>query len=248
MSKYWIWQKGYIDQDYLPVVNLVANTKNSINYNSEFISAIPYIKEESTYGTRRVFYGLTSYALASYNKCLLKTMQSVYAYNPDYNNISIKSGDVKIEDKNLNFTSNLISTNAKFEFTSNTFNDYLVVCGVYMSEYLKDLSKYSSITTHIDNKPIEAIAFVPGSMYCGGNSGGYLLSQLSYYLPCPDNLEDELRFNASDLVVVRHSNGSIEMLKGEIDQKCLYGFKDNHLIELDVKNYEIEQSTGELEL
>ena len=230
------------------MVNLVANTKNSINYNSEFISAIPYITGDSEHGLRRKFYGLTSSALASYNKYLLKTMQSVYAYNPDYDNISIKSGDVKIEDKNLNFTSNLISTNAKFEFTSNTFNDYLVVCGVYMSEYLKDLSKYSSITTYINNKPIEAVAFIPGSMYCGSDSGGYLLSQLSYYLPCPDNLEDELRFNASDLVVVRHSNGSIEMLKGEIDQKCLYGFKDNHLIELDVKNYAIEQATGKLEL
>jgi hypothetical protein len=40
------------------------------------------------------------------------------------------------------------------------------------------------------------------------------------------------------------------LIKGSLNKKALYGFKagDNSLVQLDVSNYSINQSTGELSL
>ena len=44
-------------------------------------------------------------------------MSGVYAYNPDYDLYETKVGTVIVDDKNLSFSTNLISSNASIEFS-----------------------------------------------------------------------------------------------------------------------------------
>lgn len=229
--------------------NLVANTKDSIKYSSEFISVIPYayMVYNKDKGKRRSYIGLSPSRLEHYNAGLIKSMKSIYAYNPDYSTVSIKRGDIVVENKEVQIISNLISKDAEFNFAGvNTFNDFILLSGIPISTYLEDLSTYSDVITHINDKPIPQLNFVPGCKYCGKDP--YLISSITYNIPEPTDLEEELQFQNKDLIVVKHEDASTSILKGDIDKKRLYGFCENHLIQLDVSNYTIDYSTGALEI
>jgi methionyl-tRNA synthetase len=51
--------------------------------------------------------------LFEFNEYLLETMKSIYAYNPDYNKLNIRVGDVNLQEYNTKFISNIISNNSK---------------------------------------------------------------------------------------------------------------------------------------
>ena len=233
------------------IFNFIANTKDSIKYSSEFISVIPYayMVYNNDKKARRSYIGLSPSRLERYNAGLIKSMKSIYAYNPDYSTVSIKRGDIVVENKEVQIISNLISKDAGFNFESvDTFNDFILLSGIPISTYLKDLSTYSDIITHIDNEPIPQLNFVPGCKYCGTKDDPYLISSITYNIPEPTDLEEELQFQNKDLIIVKKEDGSTSILKGDIDKKRLYGFCENHLIQLDVSNYTIDSSDGTLQI
>lgn len=241
--------KNTVDDMAPKMFNFVANTKDSIKYSSEFISVIPYaymIYDDDK--ARRSYIGLSPSCLEHYNAGLINSMKSIYAYNPDYSTVSIKRGDIVVENKEVQIISNLISKNAEFNFEGvNTFNDFILLSGIPISTYLEDLSTYSDVITHINNKPIPQLEFVPGCKYCGAEDP-YLISSITYNIPEPSDLEEELQFQNKDLIVVKHEDASTSILKGDIDKKRLYGFYEDHLIQLDVSNYTIDSPDGTLQI
>ena len=109
---------GIAPRNYLfnnPKYNLCLNTKNTINYNSEFLSTLDYKEISSTiwlfncdnnnedernlwYGptTLREYTGFTGSEIATFNKKMVETMKYVYAYNPDYDSLTVNVGDVSL--------------------------------------------------------------------------------------------------------------------------------------------------------
>lgn len=246
-----------------PRYNLVLNTKNSIVYNSEFISTtqggeftttIPAVdldnnKKRNVTVHMREFIGLTGYELTQFNKKLIQTFKDIYVYNPDYDSLAVNIGKVSVDTKKPYFTSNLISTDSNLALPENkTLNDFIYIGPILFSEYLTLLNKHSEDsdgnkiqTIYSDGKPLETVWFVPNYTYCGTPENYYLLSSLTYNIPEPTELSDELSFKADSSLVVRHENGDIEFIDGQINKKAFYGF--NHvahkLIQLDVSNYSI---------
>lgn len=223
-----------------PLYNLSLNTKGVIEYNIEFLSSIE--DKKSTEPQGRLFTGIRGKDIEFFNRALLKTMSKVYAYNPDYDSIKMNVGNVSVSDKKVQFTSNIISTDAKFNFEDKkTLNDYIYIGGnILVSEYLKDLEKYSTITTEKDGLPINQVQFKPNCTYCGNSGSAYLISTLTYNTPVPEEIEQDLTFSVSDLITVKHSDGSFEFLRGNLNKRTLYGFKNNCLVQLDVSNYTID--------
>lgn len=233
------------------IYNLCANTKASIDYTSEFISLIPGYKKPNDPNIVK-YTGIEGKNLPNYYKCLLETMKAVYAYNPDYDNFSIKMGDVSVEDKKLQFLSNLISKNAKFNFPEQTcLNDYIYIGPTDFTTYLKCLNDHSGIkVTYALNKqqvPLKQVTFIPNYTYCGTKTEGYLISSLTYNIPIPDEIHEELSFQSEDLFAVRKAEGDIVILEGSPNKKSLYGLycnedaSINKLINLDVSHYQIDK-------
>lgn len=87
-------------------------------------------------------------------------MKCVYAYNPDYDSFTVMAGNASVEDKQLQFTSNIAASNAVLHLEG-TFNDYIYLGSLKFSDYLKYLAKYSNesdakrIKTYKSDKPIE---------------------------------------------------------------------------------------------
>ena len=245
-----------------PHYNMVMNTKASMLAYSEFISTLEYEhmkgrayggnvagtdEEHWVYGLNmRKYVGFSGSQLELFNKRMLKTMSSVYAYNPDYDSLQVNAGDIKIEDFKPKFTSTLLSRNAKFDFGDLSLNDFIYLGTIKVSDYLSSLYKYSEneegtrINMYYQDKPDARIEFAPNYLHCGDSENYYLISSLTYNTPIPTDLEDELSFRNNDMVVVKHSDGSNTFIQGTPDKRTLYGFKDNQLIQLDVSNYSID--------
>ena len=283
------WDAGDSDDDTMgtaprsfllnnPKYNLCVNTKNAVAYNSEFISTIDWKEIEGqvlginvdnasdakggvwkTYKMRE-YTGFTSDQVATFNKKLLKTMSSVYAYNPDYDSLEVNVGNVSVQKRQAKFVSNLINTHSDLEFTGNlSLNDFIYLGPIKFSDYLVWLNKYSensegvklAVTSKKDDKVItlEQLQFIPSFTYCGTSDANYLISSLTYNTPTPVELEDELSFKASNTLVIKHSDGNIDFITGTPNKKALYGFNSElkKLIQLDVTNYTID-SEGNLKL
>ena len=253
-----------------PLYNLVLNTKNMMLYNGECISTMykgtttgtvtGYIDNPDggwnspTFNvSMRQFVGFGGTQVATFNYKMINTMKSVYAYNPDYDSLEVNVGKVSVVDNQVKFISNLVSTNAEFVFDANeTLNDYVYFGSIKFTDYLSFLNKYSEDYSGIripvrntkngKNEPLEQVYFVPGLDYCGAKDGYYLVTTLTYNTPAPYELEDELSFRKSSSVVVKHSDGKNEFLEGSPNKKALYGYKEGHLVALDVSNYKIDDS------
>lgn len=247
-----------------PLYNLSLNTKNSLKYYSEFVSTLDYktgrhkvyaYDTGDKFGSwskdtfpMRVFTGLTADQVVSFNTKLINTMKSVYAYNPDYNSLSVFVGNVSITDNNISFTSNVVSENAKFNFLeSESLNDYIYIGPISFKNYLDYLTTYSQ-DIHNGNinlfdknsKLLPQVQLQPGLDSCGDKGIPYLVSSLTYNTPTPHEVVDELEFKASSQLIVQHHDGTRSFLSGVPNKKLLYGFNNNRLIQLDVSCYKID--------
>ena len=258
-----------------PKYNMVLNTKDSRLTYSKFVSTIEYATTKGdiqgyvanppgsksgdvTINTSmRKYKGFTGEQLATFNRKLLETMRNVYAYNPDYNSLSVKLGKVNSESINVTFTSNLVNTKSELNFTSgNTLNNYIYLGPIRFSDYITYLHNYSGNTEEtriLINKPatsevLPQLQFIPGYEYCGTEEAPYLISTLTYNTENPSELESDLEFNSSDALIVRHHDRSINFLRGIPNKRALYGYLESKkLVQLDVSNYSIE-ANGKLTL
>ena len=226
--------------------NMCANTQRCINNNTEFISVVT----GANLGGKTRFTGLYGYELAKFTRCMLETMKGVYAYNPDYDQVKVNKGDVQVADKQLQIVSNLVCQNARINEI--VFTDHLFIGSIKMCDYLTDLQTNSGITVASDLENhvwIPALDFQPDLTYVG-SPNDYLISTLTYNLNIPQKIYNDLELDFSKNVVVKHANGDHDFLSGEINKKSLYGWYEttNKLVELDVRNYHIDQSTGSLEV
>ena len=248
-----------------PMYNLSLNTKNALKYYSEFVSTLDYkttsgqvlaYDTEDNFGSwskdnfgMRSFTGFTADEVVEFNTKLINTMKNVYAYNPDYNSLSVFVGDVSISENNIAFTSNIVSENAKFTFTEGkSLNDYIYIGLVSFNKYLEYLNAYSqnehsggiSIADE-ESKILPQLQLQPGLNYCGDSGLPYLVSSLTYNTPTPYEVVDELEFKASQTLIVQHHDKTRSFLNGIPNKKLLYGFLDNKLIQLDVSCYKIAE-------
>lgn len=269
---------GIRPEEYLfnkPRFNLSLNTKNSIQYYSEFLSTFDYTTVQDVYRgwdydhdpdtvadniksdpmTMRVFTGFDGEQIATFNQKLIKTMQSVYAYNPDYDSLRINAGDVSLQKYSPKFISNIISRSAKFNFGDNTLNDYIYISNINLTKYLTDLNTFSSdnlgdsVKVKNNDKFISHLQFTPDYTYCGTDVAPYLINQLTYNTVVPAEIEEELTFNKSNLIIVKHHDNTKCFISGALNKRMLYGYNEdyNKLITLDVSNYKIA-SDGTLSL
>ena len=204
----------------------------------------------------REYTGFTSLDLEKYNSRLLQTMKKVYAYNPDYDSLKMKAGDASVMDNKINFISHIVSEDAKIKFETNeTLNDFIYFGTIKVSDYINLMWQHSAseealrVKVYSDRdlkKPQDQITFVENLGYCGGEDP-YLVSTLTYNTPAPADLQSEWALKVSNPVVVRKENRECVIINGTPNKKTLYGFDEasQKLVELDVSNYEIEQ-TGAL--
>jgi hypothetical protein len=88
-----------------------------------------------------IYPGITIDKIEEFNRCMLQTMKSVYAYNPDYNTTTSYKGDIITQDWTPVLTSNLISNEASLDFSEGKdFNNYI---------YLKSSEPYSTYLTNL---------------------------------------------------------------------------------------------------
>ena len=246
-----------------PHYNMAAITKESIEQYSQFISTLDYKEVYDGWSANkgkkvRAFTGFRGFELAVFNRKMLETMKSVYAFNPDYNSLTVNIGEVSVQNYNPYITSNIISTNSKLEFKEEeSLNDYIYMGTMKVSNYLKHLNENSKndkgigiqILQENSEKLLPQLQFNAGLDYCGTTNNPYLVSSLTYNLPVPSDLQSELEFSNGDNIIVKNSEGINSTLKGQINKKTLYGYNTNcnKLVELDVSNYTID-SNGVLQL
>ena len=246
-----------------PKYNLCVNTPDTINYFGVFISAIDYHEIQSTlylvntntaegdaHGwtgncTTREFTGFTGEEVTTFNKKMVETFKNVYAYNPDYDSLTVNKGSVTLQDYNPFFTSNLISTNSELKLeTVGKLNDYIYFGNTKVSEYLNYLKNRASFEIYNDdNSFIPQLQFTANLEYCGRPNSNYLISSLTYNTLVPTEIEQELEFSSSNLTVIKHENGNNTFIEGVPNKKTLYGYVAdiNKLVQLDVSNYTIDE-------
>lgn len=197
------------------------------------------------------FYGFNYRYLCRFNRYLMRTMKQVYAYNPDYDTMSVNKGNVEIQDYKIKFASNILCRNSKFTFPKGkTLNDYFCIGTIIFSNYLSELNRYSGISiADSEGNTLKTLQFIPNFKYCGTTENPYLLTSLTYNTPLPQEMVDELNFNLYDTVVVRQHNGNIKFIKGELNKNLLYGYeKDNNvLIQLNYANYIIKDENWDFD-
>lgn len=245
-----------------PQYNLSFNTLNSVKYNSEFISAIDYFVNDNLKFTHlgwdqneggignsatyvpRIYTGFTGEEVANFNKKLLTTMSSIYAYNPDYDLLTVNAGTVNVQEYSPIFTSNIINIYSNFDISSEqSLNDYIYMRGMIVSNYLENLETYSGIKTSVDQ-----LSFTEDFTYCGIETSPYLITNLTYKSEVPTELIKDLTFDTSERIIVKLPENGITYIQGPLNKKALYGYdqENNNLIQLDVSNYTINQTNGEL--
>lgn len=265
---------GIVAVDHLstkPKYNLSLNTRGAIDHQSEFVSTIhrevtkDYLlafdddsrrvpKVSNGEYSMRKYVGFSGEQVAKFNAALIETMKGVYAYNPDYDSFTVWAGTADVEDKQISFSSNIVSSNAKLNLDG-TFNDYIYLGSIKFSNYLKYLTRYSNendtsrIKTHKNSSPLEQLTLTPGLDYCGPTNSHYLVTSLTYNVPVPNDLTSELEFKSSKNLMIKHENGKVQFLEGTPNKKTLYGFNSElgKLIQLDVSNYSIDNN-GKLTL
>lgn len=207
----------------------------------------PYGWSPNRYTACNIFHGLTANELVDcYNK-FATTMSQVYAYNPDYPYVTSFSGDSSILDKEVYVTSNIVNNHSELLFNPETqkFNDYIFIGDVSVTKYLSYLDTYSGNSKFSENSCVQ---FLPDFTYCGTEENPLLISSLTYKLIPDESVLTEIEPNIGGSYAVRHFDGSINWVNGNIRQDRLYGYSTtyNKLIPLQVGNYEINPDDGSI--
>ena len=58
--------------------------------------------------------------------------------------------------------------------------------------------------------------------YCGKDS--YLISQITYNIPKPNEIENQLTFNSNNQIMVKHEDGRVNFINGTLNKRTLYGY------------------------
>lgn len=239
-----------------PRYNMVLNTKGMIDYQNEFISTIDCsYKPKPTffdcknglnwYGEKinqRIYTGFSADQLASFYIKMLETLKSVYVVNPDYNSILQNVGTVSIKNPDSKISIYLINKSFELDYNyveQNKFNDFIYLGNISITNYISKLETYME---PLDESLLNNVEFTYNDQYCGTSNNPYLISSLTYNIPADKNIINDLTLNSSDLIIVKHHDGTKSILKGNIYPNLLYGFDTNSqkLIQLDVSNYEID--------
>lgn len=208
--------------------------------NDEYADPIETDSEIANLTQCSEFIGFSGNQLATYNKKLLQTMKMVYAYNPDYDYLTIKAGNVNIKDTQCKFTSHLLSKSAVLNIPSLT--NYLYFGQYPVATYLEEMDWYSAISVKdSDNNWVPQLNFKEDLTYCG-ESNPALLTTLTYNIPKPESMYNELTYSNNDEVIVRKQDGSISRVKGQLNKYALYGYHNDSLVQLDVSNYTIDNN------
>ena len=228
-----------------PIYNLSANTIDLIDYQTKFVSAVNY-KEVSTSAE---YNGLTLSQITKFNRLLLNSMSTIYAYNPDYKQVQLKIGEVVIDNPEQTFSSILYCNDSKFNFEENNscLNDYLKLVkddqSSNLSAYLKSLFQNYDESDY-DKEQFPQLYFEPDYTYCGKEDKPYLISELTYNIKVPDKLYEDLSFDFSKGLFIKHSDSSWDYLEGDINRNFLYGFLQQgdkkKLVQLDVTTYTLD--------
>lgn len=196
---------------------MVANTEQSLNNYSKFMVVNGATQQSEANG----FKGFYASGLCKFNREVLDYMKHVYAYNPDYDTLQVLTGTAKAENKNLKIVSNLISKNSVIE---GNFNDYVSLGGITISNYITALIEHVSTVKNSDGNIIPQLQFKADLTYCGTATNPYLVSQLSYVIEPSEEITKDLQLDLSNNVVVKHHDGSYNIMQGEINKKTLYGW------------------------
>ena len=213
--------------------------------------------EENAYGyshnkiiKHRRFHGATADELVDMYSKFIKTMTQVYAFNPDYTSINTFQGNASVNDKEVYVLSNIVNDKSEFTIGDKTgsdlcINDYIYINGLSITRYLSWLDEHSGGSTYSDKSSLK---FLPDFTYCGTESNPLLLTSLTYRMLPDDEILKEVEPNIGGSYAVKHSDGSVDWINGTIRHDTLYGYSHTYhkLIPLQVGNYEIDQTTGEL--
>ena len=221
--------------------NMVAHTNLMFSQKSEFYSVIngsDYIITIPIFGdTNKRYYEFSSVSasgLETFNRRLLENMKQLYAYNPDYDYLDSYAGDVNVLEEQIQFTSNLISSDASLNFSNGkSLNDYIFIGPIKIKNYFQYLYTYSGDNlTNIGITSQEGtvkpqLQFIPNYTFCGGSKEPYLISNITYNTPTPSDLGSSLEHTSSSSVIVKHHDETATILSGDLDKKDLYFFDKN---------------------
>ena len=246
-----------------PRFNMCANTQDSIDRYSEFISVINftdpngvsanivkgYKNQDGKYvesyeqGNYLIeFQALSLSELSTLYKYLMQSMKTIYAYNPDYDTIQVQAGNVTVVDNKISFSTNLICEDAKLDLEQGHLNEFIYLSGTPFNTYLEELYNHSGIPTYnASGEPLKQVRCKENLRYCGV-SQPVLLTTLTYKIPDAQHIHNALSFNKSDCVLVKHhDNKNNKYLQGSVNRRALYGYEPTwgKLIELDINNYTV---------
>lgn len=265
---------GIAPRSYLhdhPIYNMSLLTLDSVRYQQFFYSTVHYkeLEDKSIWlvnvdndgdpydgqgewyqvDKAREFVGMTGQQLLTYNTKLVETMKSIYAYNPDYDSLTVNKGNVLLQKNNPSFSSHLVNTNSILSFNEgDSLNNYIYFGSIKISDYIQGINKFSQnqdgkngIVVSNNEGVLPQISFKENLDYCGTENNNYLITSLTYNTPVPNEIEQELEFSASNITVVKQWDGSNFFLKGQPNKKALYAYNSNYkkMIQLDVSNYTI---------
>lgn len=228
-----------------PIYNLSANTIDLIDYQTKFVSAVSYKSASNS----TEYNGMTLRQITKFNRLLLNSMSTIYAYNPDYKQVQLRVGDVVVDNPEQTFSSILYCDDSNFDFGNGCLNDYL---NLVKNDEITNLNTYlENLFQNCDGsactkEQFPQLYFEPDYTYCGKENNPYLISELTYNIKVPDKLYEDLSFDFSKGLFIKHSDSSWDYLEGDINRNILYGFlqQDNKkkLIQLDVTTYNIDQN------
>ena len=254
-------------------LNMCANTVNSVKYQNEFISTVPYKTHNITNKSEDYIYyfgkdgrnvhttdqlgaynevntvgfqGFTYDQLHTFNRKLLTTMQSIYAYNPDYDSLSIYKGNVDIIDNQPQFTSNIINCKSELSEDLHNINNFVGFGDITVSDYLESLHDFSQLPVkNSKGEVLKQVSFDANFRYCGTSEKPVIITPITYNIPYPEELDQELQVDRFDKIILKNGEGVNTIIIGEINKNALYGRVGDSLLQLDVRNYYIGEG-GEL--
>lgn len=220
--------------------------------NNKYVQNVRYNNKDNKWEERHqdsllsefcYFKGISPTKIKNFNKCLLETMKNVYVYDPDYK-VKVRKGNVNLEKTNVSFMTNLLCKNSKITYGSGkNLNNYLGLNGIYVSDYLTLLNERSNISITEDNKIKSQLEFKLDIENLGENNY-CLLNSLKFNTSEPMELIDEFNYTSSGVTVLY--NNMVNVINNvQLENKnrlYYYDSEKNTLIELDVKNYEINNN------